>query len=46
MPPLVVYDERNALPDRRKVSLRWLTGTVLTGVTSIVLMGGALVAAT
>ncbi|SUB02744.1 Glycyl-glycine endopeptidase ALE-1 precursor [Pannonibacter phragmitetus] len=45
MPPLVVYDERNALPDRRKVSLRWLTGTVLTGVTSIVLMGGALIAA-
>lgn len=45
MPPLVVYDERDALPDRRKVSLRWLTGTILTGVTSIVLMGGALVAA-
>ncbi|NBN66041.1 peptidoglycan DD-metalloendopeptidase family protein [Microvirga tunisiensis] len=44
-PPLVVYDERNALPDRRKVSLRWLTGTVLTGLTSVMLMGGALMAA-
>jgi murein DD-endopeptidase MepM/ murein hydrolase activator NlpD len=28
--------------DRRKVSLRWLTGTVLTGMTSGFLMGGAL----
>ncbi|MFN4009762.1 MAG: M23 family metallopeptidase [Pannonibacter sp.] len=44
-PPLVVYDEGNGLPDRRKVSLRWLTGTVLTGLTSVMLMGGALVAA-
>ncbi|ADZ68915.1 M23 family metallopeptidase [Polymorphum gilvum] len=44
-PPLVVYDERNVLPDRRRVSVRWLTGTILTGVTSIVLMGGALMAA-
>ncbi len=43
--PLVVYDNRNALPDRRRVSVRWLTGTVLTGLTSVVLMGGALMAA-
>ncbi|SHN00950.1 M23 family metallopeptidase [Roseibium suaedae] len=43
--PLVVQDGRNALPDRRKVSVRWLTGTVLTGITSVVLMGGALLAA-
>ncbi|WP_417670292.1 M23 family metallopeptidase [Roseibium sp.] len=43
--PLVVYDDRNALPDRRRVSIRWLTGTVLTGVTSVALMGGALMAA-
>ncbi|MDR3375513.1 MAG: M23 family metallopeptidase [Ancalomicrobiaceae bacterium] len=28
--------------DRRRVSLRWLTGTVLTGMTSTFLMGGAL----
>ena len=44
-PPLVVYDERNQVPDRRQVSVRWLTGTVLTGLTSVVLMGGAMIAA-
>ncbi|WP_298963728.1 M23 family metallopeptidase [uncultured Roseibium sp.] len=33
------------MSDRRRVSLRWLAGTVLTGVTSLVLMGGALMAA-
>jgi murein DD-endopeptidase MepM/ murein hydrolase activator NlpD len=43
--PLVVYDDRQVLPDRRSVSLRWLTGAVLTGITSLGLMGGALVAA-
>ena len=43
--PLVVLDDRNVLPDRRRVSVRWLTGTVLTGITSVVLMGGALMAA-
>ncbi|MEM8838670.1 MAG: M23 family metallopeptidase [Pseudomonadota bacterium] len=32
-------------PDSRDVSLRWLAGTILTGVTSITLMGGALTAA-
>ncbi len=32
-------------PPRRAVSGRWLSGTVLTGVTSLVLMGGALMAA-
>ncbi len=31
--------------DRRQVSLRWLTGTVLTGMTSGFLMGGALMVA-
>ncbi|GGF01022.1 peptidase M24 [Stappia taiwanensis] len=41
----MVYDERNQLPDRRRVSLRWLTGSILTGLTSVTLMGGALVAA-
>lgn len=44
-PPLVVYDERQILPDRKNVSIRWLTGSVLTGITSLVLMGGALFAA-
>lgn len=43
--PLMVYDERNHTPDRRGVSLRWLTGTVLTGLTSVFLMGGAMLAA-
>ncbi|MEP3523789.1 MAG: M23 family metallopeptidase [Hyphomicrobiales bacterium] len=32
-------------PDIRDVSLRWLAGTILTGVTSITLMGGALLVA-
>ncbi|WP_321501274.1 M23 family metallopeptidase [Breoghania sp.] len=44
-PPLVAYEDRNGPPTRREVSLRWLTGTVLTGLTSIVLIGGALMAA-
>lgn len=44
-PPLVVYDERSVLPNRRKVSVRWLSGTILTGLTSIFLMGGALIVA-
>ncbi|WP_029058584.1 M23 family metallopeptidase [Stappia stellulata] len=44
-PPLMVYDERAQLPDRRRVSIRWLTGSVLTGLTSVTLMGGALFAA-
>lgn len=32
-------------PDRREISLRWLSGTFLTGITSSVLMGVALFAA-
>ncbi|TKT75213.1 M23 family metallopeptidase [Aquamicrobium sp. LC103] len=43
-PPLVA-DGRSGPPDRREVSARWLSGTFLTGVTSSVLMGVALVAA-
>ncbi|MCZ2328894.1 M23 family metallopeptidase [Bartonella sp. F02] len=31
-----------SLPDRRQVSIRWLAGTILTGVTSCILMGIAL----
>jgi len=41
-PAILVGDDRNMPPDHRRVSLRWLTGTVLTGMTSIFLMGGAL----
>ncbi len=46
-PPLTVgdHDQRDSAPVRHAVSLRWLTGTVLTGLTSIGLMGAALVAA-
>lgn len=43
-PPLLA-DGSGAPFDRRKVSLRWLAGTVLTGMTSAFLMGGALVVA-
>jgi len=44
-PPLVTDSDRNGPPDRRRVSLRWMSGTVLTAVTSVFLMGGALFAA-
>jgi len=44
-PPLRGYEGRSGMSDRRQVSLRWLAGSVLTGVTSLVLMGGALMAA-
>jgi len=44
-PPLVVGDETDEAPIRRSVSIRWLSGTILTGLTSIFLMGGALMAA-
>jgi murein DD-endopeptidase MepM/ murein hydrolase activator NlpD len=43
-PPLIGAGRRRA-PDRREVSLRWLSGTTLTGVTSTLLMGAALFAA-
>ncbi|HEY4191003.1 MAG TPA: M23 family metallopeptidase [Mesorhizobium sp.] len=43
-PPLIA-DGRSGPPDRREVSARWLSGTFLTGLTSSVLMGVALVAA-
>jgi murein DD-endopeptidase MepM/ murein hydrolase activator NlpD len=43
-PPLTTGG-RLGPPDRREVSARWLSGTFLTGVTSAVLMGVALVAA-
>lgn len=42
--PPILADGRRA-PDRREISLRWLSGTFLTGITSSVLMGVALFAA-
>jgi murein DD-endopeptidase MepM/ murein hydrolase activator NlpD len=43
-PPLSA-DGRSGPPDKREVSARWLSGTFLTGVTSSILMGVALLAA-
>ena len=43
-PPLV-GDGRSGPPDRREISARWLSGTFLTGITSSVLMGVALLVA-
>ena len=40
----LLADGRKA-PDRREVSIRWLSGTFLTGITSSALMGIALFAA-
>ncbi|QLF68530.1 M23 family metallopeptidase [Peteryoungia desertarenae] len=42
-PPILADGFR--APDRREVSLRWLSGTFLTGITSCILMGVALFAA-
>lgn len=42
--PLTIGGRSNP-PDRREISARWLTGTILTGVTSTVLLGVALSAA-
>lgn len=44
-PALSTERGKSGPPDIKEVSLRWLAGTVLTGVTSITLMGGALFAA-
>ena len=44
-PPLMIAETPEDHPAMRSVSLRWLTGTVLTGFISIFLMGGALMAA-
>lgn len=43
MPALRAKGRR--LPDRRQVSIRWLSGAVLAGMASVFLMGGALFAA-
>lgn len=42
--PLISDNGRRA-PDRRRVSVRWLSGSILTGFASVLLMGGALYAA-
>lgn len=44
-PPLVIGEAEDEGPIRRGVHWRWMTGTILTGFTSIFLMGGALMAA-
>jgi murein DD-endopeptidase MepM/ murein hydrolase activator NlpD len=43
-PPILVGGEEEQ-PVRRTVSIRWLCGTILTGLASTFLMGGALMAA-
>ena len=44
-PPLTVSGKVDNTPVLRAVSLRWLSGTILTGFTSMFLMGGALLVA-
>ncbi|MHA1559421.1 MAG: M23 family metallopeptidase [Alphaproteobacteria bacterium] len=44
-PPLTVGSPSMGIPARRAVSIRWLSGTILTGLTAFVLMGGALAVA-
>ena len=41
-PPLLTNHTRSGKPDRRHISFRWLFGTILTALTSLFLMGGAL----
>lgn len=41
-PALTVQSPEGALPQGREISFAWLAGTVLTGVTSFMLMAGAL----
>lgn len=43
--PLYTRNLSKGPPDRRRVSLRWLAGSVLTGIFSLGLVGGALQAA-
>jgi len=44
-PPLSVDGENSALVDRRRVSVQWFSGTILTGLCGAALMGGAVFAA-
>jgi murein DD-endopeptidase MepM/ murein hydrolase activator NlpD len=43
--PLYTRNLTNGPPDRRRVSIRWLAGSILTGLFSAALVGGALQAA-
>src|SRR5687767_8998538 len=44
-PPLSVDGEDRGLVDRRRVSVQWFSGTILTGLCGAALMGGAVYAA-
>jgi murein DD-endopeptidase MepM/ murein hydrolase activator NlpD len=44
-PPLSVDGESTGLVDRRRVSVQWFSGTILTGLCGAALMGGAVFAA-
>jgi murein DD-endopeptidase MepM/ murein hydrolase activator NlpD len=44
-PPLSVDGENRGLVDRRRVSVQWFSGTILTGLCGAALMGGAVYAA-
>src|SRR5438445_9359743 len=44
-PPLSVDGESSGLIDRRRVSVQWFSGTILTGLCGAALMGGAVFAA-
>jgi murein DD-endopeptidase MepM/ murein hydrolase activator NlpD len=44
-PPLSVDGENSGLVDRRRVSVRWFSGTILAGLCGAALMGGAVFAA-
>jgi murein DD-endopeptidase MepM/ murein hydrolase activator NlpD len=43
-PPLSVDGEEGSLIDRRRISLQWFSGTILTGLCGAALMGGAVYA--
>jgi murein DD-endopeptidase MepM/ murein hydrolase activator NlpD len=44
-PPLSVDGETSGLVDRRRISVQWFSGTILTGLCGTALMGGAVFAA-
>jgi murein DD-endopeptidase MepM/ murein hydrolase activator NlpD len=44
-PPLSVDGENTGMVDRRRVSIQWFSGTILTGLCGAALMGGAVFAA-
>jgi murein DD-endopeptidase MepM/ murein hydrolase activator NlpD len=44
-PPLSVDGETTGMVDRRRVSVQWFSGTILTGLCGAALMGGAVFAA-